>query len=66
MLFLLIHLPKLSIMKIILSTLADRECFIRWLEDEIRKLQLIIHIEFEHEFSQTLYIWIDRKIHIKS
>jgi hypothetical protein len=53
-------------MKIILSTLADRECFIRWLEDEIRKLQLIIHIEFEHEFSQTLYIWIDRKIHIKS
>jgi hypothetical protein len=60
LLFLLIHLPKLSIMKIRLSISADRERFTRWLEDEVQKLQLIIHIEFENVFNKTLSIWIDR------
>jgi hypothetical protein len=47
-------------MKIRLSISADRERFTRWLEDEVQKLQLIIHIEFENVFNKTLSIWIDR------
>jgi hypothetical protein len=60
LLFLLIHLPNLSIMKIRLTISSDRERFTRWLEDEARKLQLTIHIEFDNDFSKTLSIWIDR------
>jgi hypothetical protein len=47
-------------MKIRLTISSDRERFTRWLEDEARKLQLTIHIEFENDFSKTLSIWIDR------
>lgn len=47
-------------MKAHLSTSIDQQDFIRWLEDETRKLQLIIHMEFENEFDNTLYIWIDK------
>jgi hypothetical protein len=60
LLFLLIHLPNLSIMKIRLSISANRDHFTHWLEDEARKLHLVIHIEFENNFSKTLSIWIDR------
>jgi hypothetical protein len=60
LLLLLIHLPKLSIMEIRLSTLVGCKRFIYWLEDEAQKLNLIIHTEFENNISQILYIWIDR------
>jgi len=60
LLFLLIHLPNLSIIKIRLTISSDRERFTRWLEDEARKLQLTIHIDFENDFSKTLSIWIDK------
>jgi hypothetical protein len=49
-------------MEINLSLSIDRHCFTSWLEDEGRKLQLTIYLEFDHEFSHTARIWIDRNI----
>jgi hypothetical protein len=56
LLFLLTHLPKLSMMKILLSALSDREHFTRWLKDETQKLNLTIHIELDDPLFITLYL----------
>ncbi|CAF1567497.1 unnamed protein product [Didymodactylos carnosus] len=60
--FLLKHLSKLSVMRIFLPTLDNRDCFTRWLKDEARKLKLTLHIDFENKFEKTLCIWIDKTI----
>jgi hypothetical protein len=62
LLFLLNHLPKLSILKMDLLIPIDHRHFTLWLKDEGEKLQLTIYMEFNHEYNNIARIWIDRNI----
>jgi hypothetical protein len=56
LLFLLTHLSKLSMMKILLPVSFNRERFTPWLKDEAEKLNLTIYIDLDDPLFITLYL----------
>jgi hypothetical protein len=57
--YLLIHLRNLFMMEIHISTVVNRESFVRELNNEAQKLKRTINIELENADRETLYISID-------
>ncbi len=62
LLFLLSHLPKLSILKVYLWSINDHEYFHSWFKKETRKLNLLFHMNYTDKHETELFVWIGRKM----
>jgi hypothetical protein len=59
-LYLLCHLPKLTVLKIFLQGISYREQYLSSMKNEVRKLGLSVFIEHDLERKPVIYLWIDR------
>ncbi|CAF1260329.1 unnamed protein product [Rotaria sp. Silwood1] len=62
LLYLLNHLPKLSMLKAYLWKINDYDYFYSWFKKETKKLNLLFNINYRDKQETELSIWINRNI----
>ncbi|CAF1494892.1 unnamed protein product [Adineta steineri] len=62
LLFLLKHLPKLSILKAYLWKINDHDYFYSWFKKQTNKLNLLFDVNYIDKYETELMVWINRNI----
>jgi hypothetical protein len=63
-LYLLCHLKKLSILKVFLNRIDNRERTLSWIKNEAQKLGLSVFIEYDVKKEKLICIWIHRNMNL--